>query len=264
MGIRVYYAGFVLSCMKAMLAVIVLFFCLGCGDNLPPPSPTPTGVPTGTSTPPSLPGEVDLSLLFVGNSLSYSNSMPDMIEEIGYVHEIKIKTTCLCKPNYALLDHWDESELKNLIETGNYDYVILQQGPSSLEYGAMVLLDYGQLIKDLAQEHGAITSFYQVWPSVARYFSFSDVINNYARAARATDSELFEVGRVWKAYVDGTEDNSVYASDLFHPSRKGSFLAAWVIFHSIYPEEHYDYNVAYEKNIDENSLNTISDIFKSL
>ena len=201
--------------------------------------------------------ELDLNLLFVGNSLSYYNDMPDIVSEIAEYYDLKVGVECLCAPGYALLDHWDDPNLERLITSGNFDYVILQQGPSSLPQGASWLRSYGQMIKDLADQWGAETAFYQVWPSVARYFSFEDVIRNYANAARSTESILFPVGAVWKSYIEITGDESLYGADSFHPSRKGSFLAAWVIFHSIYPDSDRSYNPQYEAYMDEDAFNAM-------
>ena len=252
--------------MKKLAFIVLIALAIACrSDDTPrvpstPPPPANTDTGSTNTTPAS--GDPDINLLFVGNSLSYYNNMPDMITEIGESYDLVIDTECLCAPNYALLDHWAEPDLRRLIESGNYDYVILQQGPSSLPEGASWLRSYGQLIKDLADQWDVETAFYQVWPSIARYFSFEDVIQNYANAAKSTDSELFPVGAVWKSYIDITGDESLYGADRFHPSRKGSFLAAWVIFHSIRPGSVRSYGAQYATYMDEEAFNAMNDALR--
>ena len=75
------------------------------------------------------------NLLFVGNSLTYTNDLPDIVEKEAKRKGIKVKTTMLAYPNYALVDHLDDGEVQKQIRSGKYDYVIVQQGPSSQEEG---------------------------------------------------------------------------------------------------------------------------------
>ena len=45
----------------------------------------------------------------------------------------------LARANYALKDHWNEGELQSLIKSGNFDFVVVQQGPSSQAEGRAML-----------------------------------------------------------------------------------------------------------------------------
>ncbi|MFV0573711.1 MAG: hypothetical protein ACK5M1_14990 [Xanthomarina gelatinilytica] len=87
--------------------------------------------------------------LFVGNSLTYTNNLPKIFENVAANFNETISTKSLCYPNYALEDHWEEGKLQKLINTGTYDYVIVQQGPSSQNEGKLMLIDYGKKIKAL-------------------------------------------------------------------------------------------------------------------
>ena len=180
------------------------------------------------------PVEADYHLLFVGNSLTYTNNLPLMVkrlaEDRGYIIEVK----SLAYPNYAIVDHWADGQVQHLISSGIYDYVIIQQGPSSLEEGRLMLLEGGAEYAALCEEHGAELAYYMVWPSVARYNFFNRVINNYTNAARENKAILCPVGRVWKDYIDRTGDYSYYGFDEFHPSVKGSEVAAEVIVNSLF------------------------------
>jgi hypothetical protein len=73
-----------------------------------------------------------------------------------------------------------------------------------------------------------------VWPSLHYYHTFNGVIESYTLAANATSSILCPVGEVWKSYFDETEDFSYYGPDGFHPSLKGSNVAAQVIYESLF------------------------------
>ena len=98
----------------------------------------------------------DHAVLFVGNSLTYTNDLPEMVASLGAWHGLTIETDCICLPNYGLEDHWNEGHLQAKIRNGEYDVVIFQQGPSSQTYGRLSLIQYGGLISQFAKEHGMI------------------------------------------------------------------------------------------------------------
>ena len=75
-----------------------------------------------------------------------------------------------------------------------------------------------------------------VWPSLNYFGSFDQVIANYAEAAIANEAILCPVGKVWKEYIAQSGDLSFYSADGFHPSQKGSLVAAQVIVDTLFQE----------------------------
>jgi hypothetical protein len=172
-------------------------------------------------------------LLFVGNSLTYTNDLPSLVEKYAKTKGILVKTEMIVFPNYGLEDHWNDKEIHKLVKSKNYDYVIVQQGPSSQEYGRTSLLKYGKKISNLCYENKSKLVFFMVWPSKKFYHTYDGVINNYSNAANELSALLCPVGKVWKSHFDKTKDFSYYSDDGFHPSLKGSKIAAEVIVKSI-------------------------------
>lgn len=175
----------------------------------------------------------EYQLLFVGNSLTQYNNLPGLVKKIYNETGKSVSITTLLKGGTGLEDHWNSEELQPEINSGFYDYVIVQQGPSSQEYGRWSLMTFGGLIAESCNENSAKLAFFMVWPSRTYYSTFDGVIQNYTDAAAATNSILCPVGRVWKNHFDQTEDFSYYGVDGFHPSLKGSQVAAEVIVQSL-------------------------------
>ncbi len=176
------------------------------------------------------------NLLFVGNSLTYSNNLPELVEMEAKKQGIKVKTTMLAFPNYALIDHLDDGEVQKRIRSGKYDYVIVQQGPSSQEEGRKMLLEDGKTLSMLCLQSECQLVFFMVWPSRTYYHTFDGVIKNHREVATQNGALLCPVGEVWKTYFDETNDFSLYGMDGFHPSPKGSRLAAEVIVKTLFNE----------------------------
>lgn len=180
-----------------------------------------------------IPGK-EYDLLFVGNSLTYSNNLPRLVTQKAKRKGIMITTTMLAKPNYAIVDHWTDKEVQRLIKTKKYDFVIVQQGPSSQTDGREMLLNSGKEYSNLCIANGAKLAYFMVWPSRIYYHTFDGVIKNYTDAAIKNKAILCPVGKVWKQHFDKTNDFSYYSPDQFHPSLSGSKVAAKVIVESLF------------------------------
>ncbi|CAM1368045.1 conserved protein of unknown function [Tenacibaculum soleae] len=175
------------------------------------------------------------NVLFVGNSLTYANNMPKILEYIGKKQGVSIKTKSLCFPNYAIIDHINEGKLQRLLTKNKFDYLIIQQGPSSQSEGKRMLIEDGEKIKKLCNNHNIKLGYFMVWPSKRYYHTFNKVIENHKIAAAKNNAILFPVGEIWKEYnLDKTLYN-LYDYDNFHPSKAGSFLVALTIFHQLHP-----------------------------
>lgn len=175
-----------------------------------------------------------VDVLFIGNSLTSTNNLPKLLERRAKQSGILITTKMIALPDYAIVDHWEDGEIQKLIITKNYEYVIIQQGPSSQDFGKQLLFEYGEKLNILCRNNDAELCFFMVWPSLEYYHTFDGVIKNYTEIAERTNSILCPVGKIWKDHFDSTENFDYYGKDGFHPSVMGSQVAADVIFESIF------------------------------
>ena len=113
--------------------------------------------------------EDGLRVLFIGNSLTYSNDLPVMLHRMLQNAEIPIaKIESVAFANFGLQDHWVSGEARTEIATGGWDIVVLQQGPSATE-GRPSLLEYSERFAEEIAAAGAQTALYMVWPSASRF-----------------------------------------------------------------------------------------------
>jgi len=176
--------------------------------------------------------DATIRILFVGNSLTYTNDLPALVAKEGSSKGKNVVCETIAFPNYALEDHWSDGKMQNSICAGDFDFVVVQQGPSSQSDGRVSLLDYGQRIKDICTSRGTELAFYMVWPAKSNYHTFDGVIANYTEAASTTSSILIPVGASFKAYGDQGE-YLFYGPDGFHPSLEGSRIAAGMIYSTL-------------------------------
>lgn len=174
-----------------------------------------------------------VDVLFVGNSLTYYNELPLLVQEILLKKGKHISVEQITEPNYSLEDHWVEGIVQQKIKSRTFELVIVQQGPSSQLDGKTMLVEYGKRLSRLCESNEATLAFYVVWPAISNYHTFDGVISNYSAAADSSKALLFNVGKNLKAHIDSTQDFSFYSGDGFHPSAEGSRFAAEIIAESM-------------------------------
>ena len=135
-------------------------------------------------------------------------------------------------PDVGLQDHWASGPARSRIAEGDFDIVVMQQGPSATE-GRPSLLEYSQRFSEEIRASGAVPALYMVWPSSARPFDFDGVSSSYSDAADEIDGLLFPAGEAWRAAWAREATLALYGPDGFHPSELGSYLAALVMFEQL-------------------------------
>ncbi|MDX1772557.1 hypothetical protein DFR65_10189 [Oceanihabitans sediminis] len=171
----------------------------------------------------------EVSILFIGNSLTYTNNLPQLVKDLAKKQKIEVAYKMLALPNYSLEDHWTNGTAQELITKNQYDFVIVQQGPSSQIKGREMLLEYGEKFQSICKPNNAKLCFLMVWPSLTYYHTFENVIKNYSLASKINNAILLPVGLEWKNHFGSTNDFQYYGADGFHPSLKGSKETAKII-----------------------------------
>ncbi len=174
------------------------------------------------------PGE-GLRVLFIGNSLTYANDLPGLVQAVASAAGRTVETGMVAAPGFGLEDHWRRGAALESIREGSWDVVVLQQGPSSLPENSRNLRAWSVRFAKKIRESGGRPALLMVWPSTDRLFAFDDVRDAYRGAADAVDGIFLPAGEAWRAAWEKRPDLALYGSDGFHPSPLGSMLAAMTI-----------------------------------
>jgi hypothetical protein len=180
------------------------------------------------SGPATGPAPEAFAILFVGNSLTYTNDLPGLVEGLLVAAGTEADVRGVAFPDFGLEDHWVEGSASDLIAAGGWDVVAMQQGPSATE-GRPSLLEYSERFAREIREAGAEPALYMVWPAAERSFDFPGVEASYADAARAVEGILLPAGTAWLEAWELDPDLRLYGPDSFHPSALGTHLAALTI-----------------------------------
>ena len=183
----------------------------------------------GLATGPQLIGSGP-AILFIGNSYTYENDLPGMVEALARATGSPVAVASVAKPDFALIDHYNGgSSARSVIARGGWKYVVLQQGPSSVEVNRDTLRLATRLFDADIRKVGATPALFSAWPSDSRRVDFPRAIESYQLAAADVNGVFLPVAGAWLAAWERDPTIVLYDGDGLHASPAGSYLTALVI-----------------------------------
>lgn len=190
-----------------------------------------------------------LKVFFVGNSYTYFNNLPELVEGISESLDGPVVTSGVhTHPGINLRTHLDDGHLQKLFSSSNnesadWDVVVLQDNSwlgthdANPETGKLsdpeVFHDAVRELHTMLGSFGASGMLYMTW---AKY-DFPDQTPKLASAYNEIGSELglgvAPVGLAWATVREERPDIDLFIPDGSHPSALGSYLTASVLYAQI-------------------------------
>jgi len=173
-----------------------------------------------------------LRILFIGNSHTYFNDMPEMVAEQFRKEQYDCEVTMIAHGGWFLEQHVNEPDVRFNILYGHYDYVVLQEhahpfGPEEKFYGAVRQLNQWIL------EAGSKAVIYMTWAKKDEEFNQERMTLAHEQIADELGMLLAPVGKYWWEYMRSYPDIEMYYKDGQHASPDGSRFAAKYIWNAI-------------------------------
>ena len=189
-----------------------------------------------------LPGQTPLEplapgghhILFIGNSLTYTNDLPGTLAALAHAAGDTIRVRSVAFPNFAVIDHAAGlSDAIAVIQSQQWDYVILQQGPTSQKLFRDTLILATQQLDPLIRSAGGKSAQLMTWPAVNQQGLFDAVRVSAQLAADTVDGLFIPAGEAWRTALAEDATLSLYGPDGFHPAPLGTYLVALVIYEAV-------------------------------
>lgn len=131
-----------------------------------------------------------MDVLFIGNSYTYYHSMPQIFKAMteSRFQNRRVNTTFVGRGGASLEQQWKEGEALRQIQTGKWDYVVLQEqsmlGDEIIENGKSfvrspdLFFEYARKFVEQIQQNGAKPVFYMTWaredrPDQQKYLTYA-------------------------------------------------------------------------------------------
>lgn len=215
-------------------------------------------------------------VLFIGNSYTSRNKLPDVFAEVVKSAGLKVPVIKSETPGGQTLKQHLTVQPKSLaaIDEGKWDVVVLQgqsQEPALAETNPTIREDFVESAAALCQRIRAKSPqvrivFYETWARHADSWTAQgkDYNSNvgkdptemqarlrlwYGNVAKANDALVAPVGDAWERNYQSKQPYRLHVADNSHPDFNGTYLAALVMFKTIYQPK--DIAVAYRGTLSE-------------
>ena len=179
-------------------------------------------------------------VLFIGNSYTYYNSLPQMVGALAQSAGQDMEFRAFTRGGATLLELELHPELRSLLNE-KWDFVVLQehstQGFSSWN-GELNVNDpiyFLQGARLIAQRvNKAKIILYATWARKNHPEFQSHLDYGYMLASRDINATIAPAGRAWAAVRDQPSAPELFVADGSHPTPAGSYLSACVIMRTIF------------------------------
>ena len=214
-------------------------------------------------------------VLFIGNSYTYVNNLPQLIASMAESGGDTIVFSSSLPGGSTFNNHLNNSTTTSLIQQGGWDYVVLQgqsQEPSFPDgqfYSETY--PYAQQLCEMIRQYNpeAKIVFYMTWgrkngdqfncpnfPPLCTYEGMDSLLYlRYMTMAEDFGAEVSPVGALWHYLRDYNPEIELYASDESHPSLAGSYAAACSFYSVLFQKN--PRNIAYNPGIEEEMADLI-------
>ena len=187
----------------------------------------------------SAPGQgqsAKLRVLFIGNSYTYFNDLPGLVERLSAAAGRPIEARSVIEGGATLEHHWSVGLALKRIQQGRWDFVVLQEQSGRPVLDKPRMFEYARAFDAEIQEHGGRTVLFLTWPRQSRPELQAQITQAYEQLARELGAEVAPVGPAWQKVSQGNPNIELYLSDGAHPSLAGSYLGACVFLAVFYGE----------------------------
>ena len=231
-------------------AILVLLLLSGCGGNMPAPiseAPTdsalpepltpspiqPTITPGSTATP-----ESTFRILFIGNSLTYSNEGLDyhLNQLVGSSNlPNSIEAESVVRPGATLESLWVATNAREAINEGNYDVVVLQEDLPETE--VETFYEYARKFIAEIEKVGAEPVLFMAWPyERLGWITMDEIAQAHFGVAKELGVDVAPVGLAMEQAMKERPEIDMLAGDAEHPSIYGTYLAVNTVYATIFGE----------------------------
>lgn len=168
-----------------------------------------------------------MKVLLIGNSHTYYNDMPHLLELFAEERGLPMETVMLAHPGQSFQWHMNEyNEVRYNLLYGKYDYCILQQVAHPMPTDLESTFSSAVRLCSLCRAGGAKPVFSLTWAEKEFPEHQALMDKTYREMAAQNSALLSPVGFIWQEVRSRHPEIELYWQDNRHASPYGSYLIA--------------------------------------
>jgi len=185
-------------------------------------------------------------ILFIGNSYTYFNNLPQILQALGHAADerIEVRYRIVAEGGATLQDHWEGGSAREAIAGERWDYVVLQEqstlGDTYLVEGKERVASsdrfvaHATLLVEDIRRNGARPVLFAHWKRADAPMRDQQALDAaFKRLVTATNIMPAPVGAAWHFAAARRPGLELYDDDGSHPAAAGSYLAACTLYATI-------------------------------
>jgi hypothetical protein len=177
----------------------------------------------------------EIRILFIGNSFTYCNDLPRMVAQLA---EAGGQRPLHCEsetPGGCTLEkHWQDRQAVSRIQSGRWDFVVLQDQSEVPLRRRDAMIAYGKEFDAEIKRQRAKTILYETWALQNQLEQQAAISQAYEGLARELNARLAPVGNAWQTALRSDPKLILHDMDHKHPNAAGTYLAACVFYATIF------------------------------
>ena len=227
-------------------------------------------------------GQTTKKVLFLGNSYTAANDLPLMASEMANNTGDILIYDSYTPGGYRFLNHASDLVSLDMIDSDNWDYVVLQGQSQETAFSQQQLesqvYPYAASLSDAIKENNGCSQplFYMTWgreegdsincpyaPWMCTYEGMDDAIKDaYLFMAESNNAELAPAGAVWRYIRENHPSIDLYSNDGSHPSLAGSYAVATTFYTMIYKKD--PTLISWDSNLTADEASLIRNVTKTI
>jgi hypothetical protein len=178
-------------------------------------------------------------VLFIGNSFTARNDVPEMIASMAARRGRAMRHQLVSAGGASLQRHWNKGDALEAIRTGGHDLVVLQEQSTLPIKSPQRMRDAVMLFHQAIHAARAETVLYMTWARQHSPQSQEAITRAYVSIGREIGAHVAPAGIAWEVFLkDERRPRHIVLHDRdgSHPTRAGSFLAACVLYGTLFAD----------------------------
>ncbi len=167
-------------------------------------------------------------MLFIGNSFTERNNLPGLLAQMAAARDLSVEHELISVGGASLRTHWNAGRAAKAIETGGYDYVVLQEQSTLPVKNAKRMAENVRLFDELIKRVGSQTVLYMTWARRHTPEAQQAIAQAYDTIGEELGAIVVPVGLAWQNFLARHDKPVLHDRDQSHPTLAGSYLAACV------------------------------------
>lgn len=177
-----------------------------------------------------------IKVLFIGNSFTARNDLPGLIADLAAARGKEMTHRLISAGGVSLRMHWNKGEALEAIQSGGYDYVVLQEQSTLPIKNAKRFHENVRLFDSEINASGAKMVLYMTWARRHESHNQQILTDAYRDIGAEIGAIVVPVGEAWRTVLAETGAPILYDDDGSHPSAAGSYLAACVFYSVLFAD----------------------------